>query len=53
MREIKIKSLEKKPIKGGTPAIENNTIVKVDKKKKLNLTSLKEYKVLKLKLINC
>jgi hypothetical protein len=50
---IKINNLEKKPTNGGTPAIENKTIVITDKKKKLNFKSLKECRVLKLKLTYC
>jgi hypothetical protein len=43
---VNIKSLEKNPIKGGTPAIENNRIVIVIKKKLLKLKLLNECKVL-------
>ena len=53
IKEIKIKSLEKNPKNGGTPDKENNIIVIVIKEKKLNLKSLKEYIVLKLKLMYC
>lgn len=43
---VNIKSLEKKPIKGGTPAIENSRIVIVIKKKLLKLKLLNDCKVL-------
>ena len=39
---MRISSLEKNPTKGGTPAIENSTIVKEITKKKLNFKSLNE-----------
>lgn len=39
-------SLEKKPIKGGTPAIEKSRIVIVNKKKLLKLKLLNDCKVL-------
>jgi hypothetical protein len=48
IKDIKIKSFEKNPIKGGTPEIENKVIDSKVTKKKLNLRSLKEYNVLKL-----
>ena len=48
-----IKILEKKPIKGGTPAKDKKIIVKELIKKKFNFKSLNEYIVLKLKLMNC
>lgn len=51
--EISIKSLEKKPKNGGTPAKEKNMIVIKDKKKKLNFKSLKANKVLKFVLTIC
>jgi hypothetical protein len=41
-----MKSFEKKPIKGGTPAIEKRRIVIVIKKKLLKLKLLNECKVL-------
>lgn len=50
---ISSKSFVKNPIKGGTPAIENKQTVSVKVKKKLNFKSLNEYKVFKLKLMNC
>jgi hypothetical protein len=53
IKHNKINNLEKKPIKGGIPAIEKSEIVIIDKKKKLNLKSAKENKVLKLKLTYC
>jgi hypothetical protein len=43
---VRIKSLEKNPIKGGTPAIENRRIVIVIKKKLLKLKLLNECRVL-------
>jgi hypothetical protein len=45
-KRVKIKSLEKKPQKGGTPAIENNAKIKTFVKKLFEPKSLKEYKVL-------
>jgi hypothetical protein len=42
IKDIKIRSLVKNPMKGGTPAIENKTIERDVTKKKLNLRSLKE-----------
>ena len=44
--KVNINSFEKKPIKGGTPAIENNNIVIVIKEKLLKLKLLKECSVL-------
>jgi len=49
---VKIKSFEKKPQKGGTPAIENNAIINTLVKKLLEPKSLKEYNVFKSKLTN-
>jgi hypothetical protein len=46
VRRVRIKSLEKNPIKGGTPAIENKRIVMVIRKKLLKLKLLKECRVL-------
>jgi hypothetical protein len=43
---VKIKSLEKNPINGGTPAIEKRSTVIVIRKKLLKLKLLKECKVL-------
>jgi hypothetical protein len=43
---VKINSLEKKPQKGGTPAIENKAKIKTLVKKLLEPRSLKEYSVL-------
>lgn len=45
-KRVKINSLEKKPQKGGTPAIENNAKIKTFVKKLFEPKSLKEYKVL-------
>lgn len=45
-KRVKIKSLEKKPQKGGTPAIENKAKIKTFVKKLFEPKSLKEYKVL-------
>ena len=50
---IKIRIFEKKPIKGGTPAIENKIIEVVIAKNELNLKSLNEYNVLVKKLTYC
>ena len=44
--------MEKKPIKGGTPAIEKRDTVIIDRKKKLSFKSEKLKIVLKLELIN-
>jgi hypothetical protein len=46
VRRVRIKSLEKNPIKGGTPAIESKRIVITIKKKLLKLKLLNECKVL-------
>jgi hypothetical protein len=50
---INISNLEKKPTKGGTPAIEKSTTVITDKKKKLNLKSANEYIVFIFELTHC
>jgi hypothetical protein len=42
----RIKSFEKNPINGGTPAMEKKIIKKTDKLKKFSLKSLSEYRVL-------
>jgi hypothetical protein len=42
--------LVKNPIKGGTPAIEKKVAVITETAKVLNFKSLKEYRVLKLKI---
>ena len=42
----KIKILEKKPQKGGTPAIENRDIINIFEKKLNEPKSIKAYKVL-------
>lgn len=49
--KVKIKSLEKKPVKGGTPAMDKRAIVVENVKKKLSLNLLKAYIDLALKLI--
>jgi hypothetical protein len=46
-----MKSLEKKPINGGTPAIEKSSIVSSRVKKELKLKPLKEYRVLNCVII--
>ena len=44
--KVKIKILEKKPRKGGTPAIENRAIIKIFEKKFEEPNSVNEYRVL-------
>ena len=44
--KVRIKSFEKKPMKGGTPAIEKSKIVIVNKKKLLKLKLLNDCRVL-------
>ena len=46
VKRVRINNFEKKPIKGGTPAIENNSIVIANKKKLLKLKLLNDCKVL-------
>lgn len=48
-----IRSLEKNPTNGGTPAIEKRDTVIKNRKKKFNFTSIKENKVLKSEITNC
>lgn len=52
-KQSRMRIFVKKPIKGGIPAIEKREIVMVVRKKKLNLKSENENKVLILKLTNC
>jgi len=51
-RRVKINSFEKKPQKGGTPAIEKRAIIRTFVKKLLDPRSLKECSVFKSKLTN-
>ena len=44
--KVNINTFEKKPKKGGTPAIENRAIIKILEKKLEEPNSVKEYKVL-------
>jgi hypothetical protein len=53
INKIKISSLEKKPKKGGTPAIDKNKIVITKTKKKLYFKSVNECKVFELEFMNC
>lgn len=46
VRRVRMKSFEKNPTNGGTPAMENNKIVIAIKKKLLKLKLLKDWRVL-------